>query len=200
MNYLTVDEIPTYCSSSDFTEKDIADASVIIDSYAGRSYGVLEYNEQVSLKRTGGYLKGKLRHYPRVTVESVTARVMSPMGVRLDSYDPASIYFDDPEFEYFVFIPERSDITPAFAMTAPWELWHSPLPTQLIVKYTSGYETIPEALKRACGMVMDAIAINGGTTTWKSKTNFDTTVVLSEKDDPVLSAGIRSILSTLRLK
>lgn len=200
MNYLTIDEISTYCSSPGLTEKDIGDASATIDSYAGRSYGVLEYQEQVTLRKTRGFLKGKLRHFPRVSVEEVTARTMAPTGVSLVSYSPMSIYFDDPEFDYFVFMPEQSGVTPAFAMTAPFELWHSPLPSQIIVRYTSGYEVIPEELKIATGMVMDAIATNGGITTWKSKTNFDTTVVLSDKDDPVLSAGIRKILNGLRLK
>lgn len=200
MNYITTDEVSTYCTSSGITEKDIRDASATVDSYAQRSYGVLEFTEQVSLKKSRGYLKGKLRHYPRVTIEEVTARVLSPTGVRLNSYDTSSIYFDDPEFEYFTFLPQQSGVTPAFAMTAPFELWHSPVPTQLIVKYTSGYETIPEELKIATGMVIDAIATNGGITTWKSKTNFDMTVVLSDKDDPVMSAGIRKILDGLRLK
>lgn len=200
MNYLTDAEIATYCSTSGITSKDIRDASATIDSYAQRSYGVLTYTEQVSLTKRRGFAKGKLRHYPRVTIEEVTARVLKPTGITLVSYDPSSIYFDDEEFEYFTFVPQEPSITPAFAMTAPYELWHSPHPTSIIVKYTSGYEVIPEELKIATGMVADAIAINGGITIWKSKTNFDMTVVLSDKDDPIMSAGIRKILNGLRLK
>ena len=200
MNYLTDAEIAIYCSASGITSKDIRDASATIDSYAQRSYGVLTYTEQVSLTKRRGFAKGKLRHYPRVTIEEVTARVLKPTGVTLVSYDPSSIYFDDEEFEYFTFVPQEPAITPAFAMTAPYELWHSPHPTSIIVKYTSGYEVIPEELKIATGMVADAIATNGGITTWKSKTNFDMTVVLSDKDDPIMSAGIRKILDRLRLK
>lgn len=200
MNYLTDAEIATYCSASGITSKDIKDASATIDSYAQRSYGVLTYTEQVSLTKRRGFAKGKLRHYPRITIEEVTARVLKPTGVTLVSYDPSSIYFDDEEFEYFTFVPQEPSITPAFAMTAPYELWHSPHPTSIIVKYTSGYEVIPEELKIATGMVADAIATNGGITTWKSKTNFDMTVVLSDKDDPIMSAGIRKILDGLRLK
>lgn len=200
MNYLTDDEIATYCSTSGLTTKDVRDASATIDSYAGRSYGLVTYTEQVSLSGRKGFPKGKLRHFPRVTIEEVTARVLKPTGVTIVSFDPSSLYFDDPEFEYFSFVPQESAMSPAFMMTAPYQLWHTPKVTNIIVKYTSGYEEIPEALKIATGMVADAIATNGGITTWKSKTNFDISVVLSDKDDPIMSQGICKILDTLRLK
>lgn len=200
--YLTEDEITMYCKSPGLTMSDVEEATAIIDSYVGRSFSSTAHTEQATLSRKnsayGKVLKGRLRHFPRIQVTSVISMVPSYFGgLQQITYDPSSLWFDDAEFEYFMFVPPSmgnigiTTVNPGLFATLP--------PSILTVEYTSGYAVIPEEIKIACGQVMDAIKVNGGTTTWKSRTDFDMTIVLNDKEDPIMSNGIIKLLNLVRL-
>jgi len=199
--YLTIDEVTTYCNSPGLTADDINEASVIIDSYIGRSFGSTEHTESVKLsKKNTGYgkaLKGKLRHFPRIEVTEVSAMVPSYFGgLQQTTYDPTCLWFDDDEFEYFMFM---SQTTGGMGLTTVNPaIFSSPAPSVVTVKYTTGFSVIPEAIKRACGQIMDAIKANGGTTVWKSRQDFDMTILLSDKEDSIVSNGIIKLLNSVR--
>jgi hypothetical protein len=200
--YLTADEITAYTVTPGLTMTDVATASATIDSYVGRSFGSMQHIEQARLtKKNGAYgkvAKGKLRHFPRISVTALSAKVPSPFGGLVETtYDPGCLWFDDEEFEYFTFVP------PAFGnlgiTTVNPALFASPTPTALTVTYTSGYTVIPEEIKIACGQVMDNIAINGGTVPWVSRDDYDMKIVLSDKEDSVMTNGIIKLIGLVRL-
>jgi len=200
--YLTETEITEYCSSPGLTMTEVNEASVIIDSYVGRSFGVVTHTESSKLSKKnseyGKVHKGKLRHFPRVDILAVSAKVPSYFGgLQNVTYETTSLWFDDEEFDYYTFMaPVAGGMGISTANSALFAL---PLPNTLTVQYTSGYTEIPEEIKIACGQVMDAIKANGGTTTWKSRTDFDMTIVLNDKEDPIMSGGVLRLINLVKL-
>lgn len=200
--YLLETEITKYCASPGLTLDDVNVASATIDSYVGRSFGIVTHTEQAKLTKKnspyGKVFKGKLRHFPRVTITSITAKVPSYFGgLETAVYDPTNLWFDDDQFEYFTFLPPAMG-NMGIATVSP-ALFAKPIPVALDITYTSGYTIIPDEIKIACGQVMDAIKINGGTTTWKSRTDFDMSIILSDNEDPILSNTTIKLLELVRL-
>lgn len=188
MSYLTSDEIPIYCGlSTGVTMDQVEAASVLIDSYKGRSYGNTLHTEKVQLTRKhgSGCTRGKLRHFPRISVGSVTAKMCSPFGT--DSIDCGvdCLEFDDDESLYFTFEMPRS-------------LMFREIPKAVKVTYTSGYAVIPEAIKRATGILACNIKQMGGVMRWKSRDDYDIKVTLG--NEGVFTEEVKAILGTVMVQ
>jgi hypothetical protein len=200
--YLTEAEISKYTRSPGLTINEVEQASAIINSYIGRSFGPTEHTEQPKLsKKNSGYgkvHKGKLRHSPRVNILEVTAMVPSYFGgLQKVDYGIDSLWFDDDEFDYFTFMHSATMNTHTSIVNQ--SIFATPMPSVITVKYTSGYTEIPEEIKRACGMVMDAVKSNGGTVAWKSRSDFDMTVVLRDSEDPIMTNTVIRLLNSVKL-
>jgi hypothetical protein len=191
MAYLTSDEIVTYTSIPGITMADVTIASGLIDAYKGRSFISKSYTETVKLKKKNRQYKGKLEHYPRISIDSIVAEVCSPFGGTVEqTYDSTCLSFDDDEFEYFTFVPQVSaqNIFPQIP------------PEYIKVTYKAGYEVIPEPLKIACGLICDNVKQNGGYRSFKSRQDFDMQVAFSEKEDPVMSSTVLRLINMVKLR
>ena len=200
--YLTETEIVKYTKLPGLTMNEVEQASTIIDSYIGRSFSPTEHIEQSKLsKKNNGYgkvYKGRLRHLPRINILQVSAMVPSYFGgLQQANYEADSLWFDDDEFEYFTFMQSATLNTQTSIVNQ--SIFATPTPSIITVKYTSGYEVIPEEIKRACGMIMDAVKSNGGTVAWKSRQDFDMTIVLRDSEDPILTNAVIRLLNSVKL-
>lgn len=195
MAYLTADELTTYCSMPGVTLQDVLQASTLIDSYRGQSFLQKTYTEQVILKKKRqGYLmasRGKLEHYPRTSIVSVTAE--EPIyydGTREVTYDISSLRFDADDSPYFEFRDT------SVGTCLPYPKFQ---PLVLAVKYTAGYAVVPEVLKVITGLLCDNAKMNGGFRMYKSRQDYDMTVAFSDKEDAVLTNNICRMIDSIPL-
>ena len=193
MAYLTLEEIPLYCTTVPGITMDLIEtASLLIDAHKGQSFTPKTYTEPSKLsKKRGDYgyvYKGKLKHLPRASIVSVVSYVPSQFGGEtMVSYDPMSLRFDEDDSLYFQFVPQNSPNNP-FA-TLP--------PSQLIVNYTAGYEVIPVDLKRVTGLLAENLKKNGGTFSWKSRDDFDMKITLT--DSSIFPMELKKIIDMVKL-
>ena len=195
MAYLTEEELTKYCNLPGITLQDVTQASVLIDSYKGRSFLEKTYVEHPKLtKKRNGHLmafRGKLEHYPRTSIVSVTAEeLVYCNGTREVSYDISSLRFDADDEPYFEFRDTN------IGNSLPYPKFQ---PLVLTVKYTAGYAIIPESLKVICGLLCDNAKMNGGFRMYKSKQDYDMTVAFSDKEDAVLTNNICRMIDSIPL-
>ena len=182
MIYLTEAEIPEYCGLfSGVTLDHVEAASVLIDAYKGCSFEQQKHVEKVDLnyKRSSQETRGKLEHFPRIEVISVLAKTQTPFGDERIELDTHCLDFDDDESFYFTFVMPR-------------QLMFRSIPKSLVVTYTSGYDTPPEAVKRACGILAGNIQQMGGVLRWKSRDDYDIKVTLG--NEGIFSSEVKAIL------
>lgn len=182
MIYLTEEEIPEYCGLfSGVTLDHVEAASVLIDAYKGCTFAPQKHTERVKLeyKRTSQETRGKLEHFPRIEVISVTGDMKSPFGTSKVELDIHCLDFDDDESFYFTFV-------------MPKQLMFRSVPKSLTVTYTSGYAEPPEAIKRACGILAGNIQQMGGILRWKSRDDYDIKVTLG--NEGIFSSEVKAIL------
>lgn len=180
--YLTQDEISSYCGLiSGVKMEHVEAASVLIDAYKGCSFYPVEHTEHVNLihKRVKDMYRGKLRHFPRVEIKKITARVPSVFGAQIVTFDNDCLIFDEDASKYFTF-------------DMPRQFLFQGIPMAIDVTYTSGYSEVPEAIKRACGLLASNIKQMGGTLPWQSRDDYDVKVTLA--DTGVFSPEIKNIL------
>lgn len=183
MIYLTEEEIPKYCTFSDNVSMELVEAaSVLIDAYKGCSFGSTDRVERVEIsrRRTTNEQRGKLIHFPRIEITSIQAKLRGPFGVDTVTLPDSCIDFDSPDSPYFTFYMPR-------------ELMFRKAPDFLYVEYKSGYKEIPEAIKRACGLIACNISQMGGVLRWKSRDDYDIKVTLG--NEGVMSSEVKQILN-----
>lgn len=183
MIYLTEEEIPKYCSLSDNVTLELVEAaSTLIDAYKGCSFGATERSERIEInrRRATGEQRGVLSHYPRIEITSIKAKINSPFGVNIITLPNSCIDFDSPDSPYFTFYMPRN-------------LMFHMVPRFLNVDYISGYKEIPEAVKRACGLIACNISQMGGVLRWKSRDDYDIKVTLG--NEGVMSSEVKQILN-----
>lgn len=188
MTYLTEDEIPVYCALvSGVTMEYVEAASVLIDAYKGVSFAETERTERVELtyKRSYGEYRGKLIHYPRTEITEVKGKALSPFGTNTLDFGADCLSFDGENSPYFSFYLPSS-----FMFREP--------PSFLFVKYKSGYKEIPEAVKRACGMLACNIKQMGGILHWTSRDDYDVKVTLG--DSGVFTDEVKHILDGVNVQ
>ena len=182
MNYLTEDEIVKYCTLvPGVTMGHVEAASVLIDAYKGCSFSPTEHTERVDLtvRRSTDETRGRLKHFPIVSLDEITARNRSPFGVATTNYDESCLEFDSEVSQYFTFYQ-------------PNNLLFRDTPKSLIVKYKAGYTEVPEDVKRVCGIIACNIKQMGGILRWKSRDDYDIKVTLG--NDGVMTEEVKAIL------
>jgi hypothetical protein len=194
--YLTEAELTTYTSMPGVTLQDVVNASALIDAYKGTSFLEKTYTEFVKLqkKRMGSLtlFRGKLLHYPRASITSITSKTQGYFGDTITTYDTSSLSFDSDDEPYFTFYSDTTAVHAIFPQAPP---------LMLTVEYKAGYKTteIPEKLKVICGLICDGIKQNGGFRMYKSRTDYDCTIAFSDNEDPVLTNNICRMIDSIVL-
>lgn len=182
MEYLTEDEIIEYCGLTiGVTMEHVKAASVLIDAYKGIPFSVVERSERVELVRKRGTdeIRGKLRHCPRIDIQKVTSKIRSAFGVQEIEFPSDCLEFDGTGSKYFTFY-------------MPSSLMFHNTPKNLTVVYHSGFEEIPEEIKKACGIIACNIKQMGGILRWKSRDDYDIKVTLG--NDGVMTEEVKQII------
>lgn len=188
MNYLTEEEIGKYCGlAAGVTMEHVAAASVLIDAYKGVPFCPTVRTERVDLnyRRRTEENRGRLVHYPRISIDSVKAKARTPFGVQELDLGADSLEFDGETSPYFSFyMPQRM-------------MFHA-VPKTINVTYTSGYEEVPEDIKRVCGIIACNIKQMGGILRWKSRDDYDIKVTLG--NDGVMSEEVKQIIDGVQVQ
>lgn len=188
MSYLKQNEIEKYCGLvSGVTMEQVEAASALIDAFKGCSLLPTKHTELVTLnfKRTAMEVRGKLQHFPRVSIDKIQTDTMTPFGKDRIALNESCLEFDGDDSLYFSFYFPRE------------LMFHKP-PKKLLVEYTSGYEIIPEQVKRACGILACNIKQMGGVMKWKSRDDYDIKVTLG--NEGVFTDEIKSILRGVKVQ
>lgn len=180
MSYLKESEIVEYCGLvAGVTMAHVEAATTLIDAYKGVSLLPTQYVERTELKLKYDERRGKLRHFPRIKVEKVVAKVRSVFGEQKLELPPECLDFDDDHSLYFTF-------------NMPRELMFRKVPSYLSVTYTAGYDEVPEQVKRACGILACNIKQMGGVMRWKQRDDYDIKVTLA--DEGVFTEEVKTML------
>lgn len=155
--YLTVDETDYFPAGTITSDSLIKRASAIIDGYCKREIAVSTYRERIPL--TNGH--GHLSYYPVVSIDEIKGRA---------AYGLHGNFFGVPGFE--TVDPVSIDVDKQIGtVICGGNLFGTPY-TELEITYSSGWETIPEKVKVACGLLVAQIATNPNSNV-KSKKDFD---------------------------
>ena len=188
MTYLTAAEIPEYCGlAADVTMTQVEAASALIEAYKGCSLAPTEHTERVELrcKRRDTEVRGKLIHLPRIEVTDITAKTATPFGKMESKFDADCLEFDSPDSVYFSFF-------------MPPTMMFREIPKVLTVIYKSGYDVIPEAVKRACGILACNIKAMGGALRGKSRDDDDSEVTLG--NEGARTSEVKEVLDGVRVQ
>lgn len=186
MSYITEKEIPLYCGLvTGVTMEHVEAATTLIDAYKGTSFLPKQYVERVELKKKRNEYRGKLLHFPRICIDKITAKTRCIFGEQKIELPVDCIEFDDNHSLYFSFYMPR-------------ELMFRHVPSFLSITYHSGYNEIPEQLKRACGILACNIKQMGGVMRWKQRDDYDIKVTLS--DEGVFTEEIKVMLRGVEIQ
>ena len=182
--YITPEEIPKYCGIIEgVTAGDVRTASTLIDGYLGRSFAPKQFTERVRMLK---HHRGRLAHHPVIAVNKVVAHGHCVFGNVEDKLNVDSIALDPENDGYFTFVGSGGLNAMIYGLH----------PYMLEVSYTSGFETYPEALKTACGMlacnIRQAMSFNGA----KQLTSLDFQVLMT--DDSFFTSDIKRILQEFK--
>lgn len=155
MQYLTVDEIPVYCTlQAGVEESDVQIASSLIDGYLGFSFDVYEKTETVKVNHKH---RGKVNYSPIIDIINVKEIYRSPIGKSVRDVDNDSVDFDVENNGYFTYY---SKANPFVMIIDSYDNSCVPLPHKqhtLEITYKYGYEEVPEDIKRVCAMLAQNI-------------------------------------------
>lgn len=163
------------------TNELIIRASAIIDGYCRREIGVKTYKERIPLNNQRGHVS----YYPVIDVTSAQGRAgQGIMGnffgqSSFEPIDPANIDID-------------KSIGTVWCGQSPFG---SPF-VELEIEYTSGWVTIPEKVKVACGMIISQLAANQNPNV-KTKKDFDFTIEYF--GNSMVTPEIADLLSEFRI-
>ncbi|WP_315370877.1 hypothetical protein [Paenibacillus xylanexedens] len=157
--YLDIMDTDFVPSGIKLTEGLIIRASAIIDGRCKREIGVKSYTERIPLT---DQQRGHLSYYPVLEVTEVKGRAKEGL---------MGNFFGSPGFEVI------SDISVIDIDKEIGTVWCGSSPfgsayAELEVTYTSGWETIPDKVKVACGLIIGQLVGNPNTNV-KSKKDFD---------------------------
>lgn len=183
--YLTESEIDIYCTLvAGVSMEHVEAATALIEAHKGRVLTPVEYTERINLrlKKPAWEMRGKLNHYPRISIDKIVGKAQSPFGRADIEYDASALDFDSDDSLYFSFVPPRTMI------------YHKP-PTDLRITYTSGYEEIPDEAKIACGLLASNIKQMGGVLKWKTRDDYDIRVTLA--DEGIMTNEVKRLLDRI---
>lgn len=177
MQYLTVDEIPAYCTlQAGVEESDVQIASSLIDGYLGFSFTVNEANETVKVNHKH---RGKLNYFPIIEVLQVKEVYRSPIGKSIKDVDINNLDVDIENNGYFTYYSQPNPFAIMFNFDDNSCI---PLPHRqhiLEVNYKYGYEEIPEDIKRVCAMLAQNIRQQNSFAGFKKLNTLDYTIEMA---------------------
>lgn len=186
--YLTEEEIPRYCTVvAGVDTSDVLIASNLIDGYLGRSFSVNTASETISINDKK---RGKLRHYPIISIDEVYQIVRTEISITKNKVDSNNVFLDAEDDGYFSYIPTR---TP-FGLNIPYCYARQPL--KIEVKYTYGYKDIPEDIKIVTGMLAQNIRQASSFVGYKKLNTLDYTVEMGNPS--FFTDDMRTILDKYR--
>jgi len=202
MGYLTIAELATYAPEHTITagkEQSYIDrASLMIDELCHRSVNVISYVERMNL--TSG--RSHLTYLPVVALTSAKARYDI---LNTSMYAPYSIGIGGGVTEWDTLVVtdvEVNNATGVFILPcvtgninlafASYDMFNT-LYNEAEITYTSGYATIPEAVKMACGLLVTNMSfrINPMAVSESLPNNLRTTY----KDSSYITPEIAALLS-----
>lgn len=177
--FLKPEELDNY-SNTPITDQTLLSANVMLESYLGDITKQSTKGEHIHLMH---FRHARLKHIhnllPLVSIDKVMTMTKTPFGISKEEVNVDSVYVDD--YGYVSFIGQ-----PSLAM-----MIYGAKPTDIIVDYTWGYETVPSDLKFACAAIAQNLA-KRGTYGLKSLTDFD--VKLAFVDDSIITNDIRMVI------
>jgi len=181
MAYLEPSEYIAYCGDIEVTDADIAYASGLIDAIIGRSLLPAETVELVKIKKEN---KGQLKVTPIIEVLDVKGINITSYGVTESELPPTSVYIMD-DYGRFVFFAGQGINS---------MIWGTP--SNLKVRYKTGYAVIPEDIKVTCASIAKNIVkleSVGGMSGAKSIASLDFNIAMF--DDRLFSSNELLMLS-----
>lgn len=182
--YLEITDTSYVSVGVTLTNQLILRASAIIDGCCKREIGVKSYTERIPLTEMQ---RGHLSYYPVVAITLLKGRPKH--GIT------GTDFFGPPQFET---IADTSIMDVDVNTGAVWcgnSLFGAPY-TELEVTYTSGWTTIPDNVKVACGMIIDQL-VHASNPNVKAKKDFDSSIEYF--GNSLISPEIASLLSEYRL-
>lgn len=164
--YLATTDTDYVADGITLTNSLIIRASAIIDGCCKRSLAVTSYTERVPLtdyQNMNSYQRGHLSYYPVIDVTELKGR---PLYNALTGN-----IFGPPSFEPITDLSILDIDKSLGTFICGFNMFGVPY-TELEVTYTSGWVTIPDAVKVACGMIITQLANNANPNV-KSKKDYD---------------------------
>lgn len=187
--YLTEDEILQYCNTiAGVQVSDVIIASNLIDGYLGYSFSVNEATETVQLNEKR---RGKLRNRPVISVKSVKENFYSPVGIAQKEAAPDNVFLDAEMDGYFSYYPKGNPFIYPLDFYSPFKPR-----LKLEIKYSYGFEKIPEEVKYVTAMLAQNIRQLSTFAGAKRLNTLDYTVEMSNPS--FFTDDMRSILSKYR--
>lgn len=184
MAYLTDTERESLCPSA--SVDNVEYASLLIDAYLGFTIGENTSVEPMVKPNKNNICS--LKHYPVLSIESISGVTMSPFGISEVLLDSSAVYFVD---EYGRFMVNYSN-------TLGLNLWGKP--NAYKVAYKWGWSVVPNEIKRVCAAIATSLSkaeSMGGFTGAKTITSLDFSVTMF--NDNIVSSSELSILNKYRV-
>lgn len=184
MAYLSETERDSLCPSASMDNVEYA--SLLIDAYLGFTIGENTSVEPMVKPNKNNICS--LKHYPVLSIESISGITMSPFGISEVPLAESSVYFVD---EYGRFMVNYSN-------TLGVNLWGKP--NAYKVTYKWGWPIVPDEIKRVCAAIAISLAkaeAMGGFTGAKSISSLDFSVTMF--NDNIVSSSELSILNKYKV-
>lgn len=150
MQYLTIDEIPQYCTlQAGVDETDVRIASSLIDGYVGKSFILQDKIETVKVRKG----RGKLNFTPLVSIESVYERIFTGIGLTKIEVSKDKVIPDSEMDGYFHYIQTPNPLTYEVFSECCFDVKQR----EVEITYKYGYEKVPEDVKQVCAMLAQNI-------------------------------------------
>ncbi len=158
-------------------------ASAIIDGYCKREIGVKSYTERVPLTNQRGHLS----YYPVKEVTDIKGRATH--GITGDNF------FGPPGFTA-VDLSSLDVEKEIGTLTCSNSMFGAPY-AEMEITYTSGWDTIPDKVKVACGILIGLLSANPNSNV-KSKKDFDMSIEYFGND--MITPEIAVLLSEYQIR
>lgn len=171
--YLAEEEIGKYCTNvAGVNINDVIIASELITSYLGKTFDVKEAIESVNINNKH---RGKLNHTPVVDIIEVREYLYTPLGASVKQVDKSNIFLDLENDGYFYYTSQVNPFT-VYSFDIPC---CNNAKKRITVKYSYGYEEVPETIKVVCGMLAQNIRQLNSFVGFKKLNTLDYTVEMA---------------------
>ena len=180
MIFITKDEIVNY-TTTPIDDVILTQSNAMLTSLVGEIGKKSTTNERMEF---GKYRHPKLKnvrsHIPLISVDKVQTVTRTPFGIEKETVDTSDVYVD--EMGYVDYLQPSSLALMIFGTP----------PSELLIDYTWGWETVPEDLKFAAAALAQNLS-KRGTSGLTSLTDFD--VKLAFVNDSIVTSDIRVIIA-----